>query len=83
MYVFESENNIFDPPFLSFRAKSFLIGKSEVCPSTDFSGAGDEIDFDGNTLLLECEKDEYVYISGLEIFQFKKDGKITDFLTLT
>ena len=41
---------------------------------TEFSGASDKIDFDGNTLLLECENNEYVYFSGLEIFQFKMDN---------
>ena len=83
VYVFKSEISKFEPPFLSFRAKTFLIGKSEVCPLTDTSGAGDDIDFDRKTFLLECEKYEYVYISGLEIFQFKKDDKITDYLILT
>ena len=32
---------------------------------TQFSGANDSSSFDGNTLLLECENNEYVYISGL------------------
>ena len=49
---------------------------------TGFSGAGDQIGFDGNTLLLECENNEYVYISGFEIFQFKTNDKITDFISL-
>ena len=49
---------------------------------TDFSGAGDRIDFDGNTLLLECEDNECVYFSGLEVFQFKTDDKIIDYISL-
>ena len=49
---------------------------------TEFSGAGDKIDFDGNTLLLECEDNEYVYFSGLEIFNFKTDDKIIDYISL-
>ena len=32
---------------------------------TEFSDTGDKEEFDGNTLLLECEDNEYVYISGL------------------
>ena len=32
--------------------------------------------------LLECEDNEYVYISGLEIFNFKTDGKIMDYKSL-
>ena len=49
---------------------------------TEFSGAGDEIDFDGNTLLIECEKNEYVSFSGLEIFQFKTGDKNIDYISL-
>ena len=46
---------------------------------TRFPGASDKIDFDRNTLLLKCENNEYVYISGLEIFHFKTDDKIIDY----
>ena len=49
---------------------------------TQFSGANDSSSFDGNTLLLECENNEYVYISGLEIFKFKTDDKIIDYTSL-
>ena len=49
---------------------------------TEFSSARDKIDFDGNTLLLECEDNEYVYISGLEITKFKIDDKIIDYISL-
>ena len=81
VYVYKHEKNNFDPPFLSFRAKSTFISKSKACPMTEISGAGDKIDFHGNTLLLECEIIEYVYISGLEIFQFKKDDKIIHYIS--
>ena len=43
---------------------------------TQFSGANDSSSFDRNTLLLECENDKYVYVSGLEIFKFKTDDKL-------
>ena len=36
---------------------------------TKVSGAGDSFDFDDNTILLQCEDNEFVYISGLEIFK--------------
>ena len=49
---------------------------------TQFSGANDSSGFDGNTLLLESENNEYVYISGLEIFRFKTDDKIIDYISL-
>ena len=49
---------------------------------TELSCAVDKFDFDGNSLLLECEDNEYVYISGLEIFKFKSDDKILDYIPL-
>ena len=72
MKVYKYEKHKFDPPFLSFQAKNVFIGKSKVCQMTEFLGAGDKIDFDGNTCLLESENDEYVYISGLEIFHSRR-----------
>ena len=45
----------------SFQSKNVFIGKSKVCEMTEFSGAADNrFDFDGNTLLLQCESNEYV-----------------------
>ena len=50
---------------------------------TEFSGAANNSSrFDGNTLLLECEDNEYVYISGLEFSKFKIDDKIIDYISL-
>ena len=50
---------------------------------TEISGAADNSsDFDGNILLLQCENNEYVFISGLEIFKFKTDDKIIDYISL-
>ena len=48
---------------------------------TEFSGASDSSDFDGNTILLECGDNEYMYISGLEISKFKTDDKIIDYIS--
>ena len=61
----------FDLPCLSFQVKNIFIGKSRVCEMTEFSGANDSSDFDGNTILLECGDNEYLYIPGLEVFKFK------------
>ena len=83
VYVYKHEKCKFDQPFLSFQAKYIFIGKSKVCGMTEFSGADDRSDFDGNTILLECEDNEYVYISGFEIFKFKSDYKIIDYISLT
>ena len=49
---------------------------------TGFSEAEDKEEFIGNTQLLESQKNEYVYISGLEILQFKTDDKIIDYISL-
>ena len=38
--------------------------------------------FDGNTLLLECEDNEYAYISGSEVFEFETDDKTIDYISL-
>ena len=66
VYVYKYEKYKFDPPFLSVQAKNFFIVISKVCPMTEFSGAADKIvSFFRNTLLLECEDNEYVHNSGL------------------
>ena len=36
------------------------LGKSRICAMTEFSGANNSPDFDGNTLLLEFENNEYL-----------------------
>ena len=83
MNVYKSEKHKFDKLFLSFRPNNIFIGTSEVCKLTEVSGAVDNSsDFDGNTTLLECEDNEYVYISGLEIFNFKTDDKPIDYISL-
>ena len=59
VYVYKNEKCKFDPPFLPFKPKNIFIGKSKVCPMTQFSrAANNSSDFDGNTLLLECENNE-------------------------
>ena len=65
VYVYKNKICKFDAPLFSFQAKNIFIGKSKVCPMTEFSGARDKTVFDVNTLLLECEDKEYVHISGL------------------
>ena len=50
---------------------------------TEVSGTVDKSsDFDGNTNLLQCENNENLYISGLEIFEVKTDDKIIDYISL-
>ena len=82
VYVYKYEKCKFDQPFLSFQPKHIFIGKSKTCPMTKYSGANNSHDYDAYTLLLEFGDNEYVYISGLEIFKFKTDDKIIDYISL-
>ena len=83
VYVYKYKICKFDQPIFSLQAKNVFIGKSNVCPLTQFSGAANNSsEFHGNTLLIECENNEYVYISGLEIIKFKTEDKIIDFISL-
>ena len=83
VYVYKNKICKFDPPLFSFQAKNVFIGKSKVCPVTEFSDdSNNSSEFDGNTLLLECEINEYIYISGVEITKFKIDDKIIDYISL-
>ena len=83
VYVYKIKICNFDTPLFTFQAKNVFIGKSKGFPMTEFSGASNNSsEFDGKTLLLECENNEYVYISGLEITKFKIDDKIIDYISL-
>ena len=82
VYVYKNKICEFDPPIFSFQAKNVSIGQSKVCPMTEFSGARDKNVFDGNTLLLELENNEHVYIFGLEITKFNTNDKIIDYISL-
>ena len=83
VYVYKNKICKFDPPLFKFQAKNVFIGKSKVCPMTEFSGfANNSSEFDGNTPLVECENNEYVFITGLEIIKFKFDDKIIDYISL-
>ena len=83
VYVYKNKICNFDLPLFSFQAKNVFVGNSKVCSMTKFSGAAiNSSDFDGNTLLLEFENNEYVYIFGLEISKFKTGDKIIDYISL-
>ena len=71
VFVYKYEKCKFDQPFLSFQAKNIFIGKSKICAMIDFSGPLNDSNFDGNTILVECEDSKNVLSSGLEIFEFK------------
>ena len=68
--------------FSLFNQNTCILVNQKNVPQLNFRGAKNSHDYDGNTLLLEFEDNEYVYISGLEIFKFKTDDKITDYTSL-
>ena len=80
--VYKYEKYNIDRPFLSFRVKNIFLGKSMICSMTEVSGALNNSHFDGNTILLECEDSKYVYISALEIFEFRTEDKILEYISL-
>ena len=80
--VYNYDRCKFDQQFLSIKPKHIFIGKSKVCPMAEFFEAEYKEEYDDNTLLLECENNEYVYISGLEIFKFKTGDKIIHYISL-
>ena len=82
VYVYKYGKHEFEQQFLSFQPKHIFIGKSKVCPMTEFSGTENNDGFDCKTLLLEIENNEYVYKSGLEIIKFKTEDKIIDYISL-
>ena len=80
--VYKYEKYKFDQPFLSFQAKNIYIGKSKICNMTIFSGALNISNFDGSTILLECEDSKCVYFSGLEIYEFRSCDNFLDYISL-
>ena len=83
VYVYKNKICKFEPQLFTFQAKNVFIGKSKLCPMTEFCSAGNNSsEFDGSTLLLECENNEYVYISGLEITKIKIDDKSMNYISL-
>ena len=77
MFIYMKNVNLTNPSSV-FRQIKFFVGKSRVCDMTQFSGANESSDSDGNTNLLECADSEYVYFSGCGIINFKTDDKIID-----
>jgi hypothetical protein len=63
--------------FKSFKPEKIFIGKSPKNKMTLLSG-GHGKKFDGNTILLQLKKHEYVYI-GLEIYSFTTDSEIINY----
>ena len=80
--IYKNEKYKDDQTFLSFQAINIFIGKSKICEMTKFSGAPENSNFDGNTILLENVDSRYIFISGLEIFELKTDDKILDYISL-
>ena len=62
-----------------------VLGKSQSCSMTAFSGASNKKCFDGNTILLkvgiENGKHKYVYIGGDMIFSFLTNDTIYKYIS--
>ena len=82
VYIYKHETHKIDQPLLSLQAQNVFISISKVCKMTELSGAYDNPNFDGNTILQECQDNEYKHISGREIIKFKTDDKILDYISL-
>ena len=80
--AYNYEKYKFDQPLLPFQSKNIFVGKSRICSLIEISVALNNSNFDGNTILLECEDSEYVYISGLEMFEFRTSDKSIDYISL-
>jgi hypothetical protein len=63
--------------FKTFKPKKIFIGKSPKNKMTILSG-GHGKKFDGNTILLQIKKNNYIYI-GSKIYSFKTDSEIIDY----
>ena len=68
-YLVVIDNNIvnvykyrynFGEPDISFQPKHIFVGKSRICTMTEHSRSINHPEFDGNTVLLEFEDNEYV-----------------------
>ena len=55
VYVYNYGKRKFDKTFVSFQPKQIFIVKSKVCEMTEFFGANDSSDLDGNTILIKVE----------------------------
>lgn len=66
-------------PVLTFHPKKIFIGKSPLNEMTEFSG-GHGPDFDGNSLLLEMNDLEYIYV-GSETWSFDAKHKIKEYVS--
>ena len=55
--------------------KDFFIGKSCLNKSTEFSGARDEVIWNGNINLLEVENKKYIFIRDC-VYSFNTDDKL-------
>ena len=61
MCMFTNMKNVNLTNHFSFPPKQMFIGKSKICPMTEFSGANDSSDFDGKTILPERGDNEYFW----------------------
>lgn len=66
-------------PIIVYYPEAIFIGNSPMNEMTQFSGGYGQ-EFDGNTILLQTGDNIYTYI-GPEIYSFKTDGKIINYIS--
>ncbi len=74
-----SDNSYETTPILIFESDQVFVGRSPKIPMTEFSG-GYGPKFEGNTILIHLEDNEYVFI-GQEIYSFESIAPITEYVS--
>ena len=77
-----NDNNIrkyTDKPILTYQVQKYFIGKSPKCKMTLFSG-GYGPSFDGNSILLHINDNNYIYI-GEKIYSFTSKTNIVKYIS--
>jgi hypothetical protein len=77
--VYKRENDKYNTAILTFACQKIFVGISPLNSMTKFSG-GYGKKFDGNSILLHLNENNYIYI-GKEIYKFKSHGKIITYIS--
>ena len=71
--IYEDEKSKFEETFLVSKLSKIFIGKSPICRMIEMSEARESSDFDGNTVLLESDDNDFIFIFGFEIIKFSTE----------
>ena len=59
-----------------------MVGERRMRILTEMTEASDCFDLDGNSILVESDDNEHIFISGFEVNNFTTDDKDIDFISL-